>query len=447
MDTNAAIAFVRFGLGRRPDDPVPSDPHAWLLGQLQGPDPLPLAGKLTTSDALGLATRAMDETHQAERDGRGTGGQPKLPQDMEGAQAVRRAARQEVQDLLCNALVTQAPFRERLVWFWANHFSVATRNRIITATAGPYVREAIRPHVTGNFRDMLLAVMRHPAMLEYLDQAKSSGPDSMSGMAHKQGLNENLARECLELHTVTPASGYTQADVTAFARVLTGWAVERKSEPRGFVFRDNRHEPGEQVVMGRTWPDGEAGGVALLTWLADHPATHRHLAEKLVRHFVSDDPPPGQVRIIEAVLRDTHGDLGAASAALVTLQGAWTPLTKLRSPQDYVIATLRAVGTVPAAVPALPQAVSGLGQGVFQAPFPIGWPDRASDWANPEAMLQRVDFAYGVAGRSAALDPMQLAETSLGPLLRQETMAQLRAAGSRRDALTLLMTAPEFQRR
>ena len=447
MDTNAAVAFVRFGLGRRLDEQVPDDPKGWLLGQLRAPDPLPLAGATSTSDALGLATRAITETHQAEREGRGKGEQPKLPQDMEGARAVRHMANKDVQDLLSNALVTQAPFRERLVWFWANHFTVATRNRIITATAGAYVREAIRPHVTGNFRDMLLAVMRHPAMLEYLDQAKSSGPDSMAGMARKQGLNENLARECLELHTVTPASGYTQADVTAFARVLTGWSVEIKTEPRGFVFRSNRHEPGQQVVMGRTWPDGEEGGVALLTWLADHPATHRHLAEKLARHFVSDDPPPAQIRVIEGVLRDTRGDLGAVSAALVSLPGAWTPLTKLRSPQDYVIATLRAAGASPSAVPLLAQAVSGLGQGVFQAPFPIGWPDRATDWANPEAMLQRVDFAYGVAGHSASLDPMQVAETCLGPLLRQETAAQLRAAGSRRDALTLLMTSPEFQRR
>lgn len=447
MNTNAAVAFTRFGFGRRPGEISPADPSSWLLGQLRAPDPMLAAGQPTTAECLAIVARAKAEFRDATVQGRGKGGEPRTAGDKEGAQAVKEAARQEIHALLGNALMTEAPFRERLVWFWANHFTVRAHGLILAACAGPYVREAIRPYVTGNFRDMLLAVMRHPAMLSYLDQARSTGPDSQVGMRRKEGLNENLARECLELHTVSPASGYTQADVTAFARVLTGWTVELRDEPRGFVYRPQRHEPGEQMVMGHSWPDGEEGGVALLNWLADHPATHRHLAEKLVRHFVADDPPPAQVRAIEIVLRDTHGDLYAASEALIGLQGAWVPLAKLRSPQDYVIATLRASGATPQTVPNLEGMVAGLGQPVFQAPFPIGWPDRAADWSNAEAMLQRVDFAYGLAGRAAALDPMQVAETCLGPLLRGETLAQLRAAGSRRDALTLLMSSPEFQRR
>ena len=163
---------------------------------------------------------------------------------------------------------------------------------------------------------MLLAVMRHPAMLLYLDNVGSVGPDSPAGQRGKRGLNENLARECLELHTVSPAAGYTQADVTNFARVLTGWSIDLPADPPGFRFRPFAHEPGEQIVMGRRFPPGEEGGVAALHFLADHPATHRFLATKLVRHFVADDPPEDAVRRIEGVLRDSDGDLGAAAAAL-----------------------------------------------------------------------------------------------------------------------------------
>jgi uncharacterized protein (DUF1800 family) len=443
MDQASAQAAARFGFGRRPDDPVPADPQSWLRAQLGRDDPTAPVGRPTTGDRLAILARVIE----AARAQKQAGAAAVDMQDNPDVHLLREGFRQETHDILGDALMTQAPFRERLVWFWANHFTVAARDRIILAVAGPYIREAIRPHVTGNFRDMLLAVMRHPAMLAYLDQMRSAGPSSQAGIAHKAGLNENLARECLELHTVTPASFYTQADVTAFAKVLTGWSVALKEAPLGFRYRERAHEPGEQVVMGRRWPDGEEGGIALLTWLANHPSTHRHLAEKLVRHFVTDEPPPDQVRIIEGVLRDTNGDLGTASAALITLPGAWSPLTKLRAPQDYVVAALRATGAHPDTVPNLAGFAGGLGQPVLQAPFPIGWPDRAADWANPEAMLQRVDFAYGLAGRNASLDPMQLGQATLGPLLGQDTMAQLRAAGSRRDALTLLIASPEFQRR
>ena len=237
----------------------------------------------------------------------------------------------------------QAPFRERLVWFWTNHFTDLAAPRRVRGAGGAFVEEAIRPHVTGRFADMLLAVMRHPAMLLYLDNVCSAGPDSPAGQRGKRGLNENLARECLELHTVSPAAGYTQADVTNFARVLTGWSIDLQRDPPGFRFRPFAHEPGEQIVMGRRFPPGEEGGVAALRFLAAHPATHRFLATKLVRHFVADDPPEDAVRRIAGVLRDSDGDLGAAAAAVTTLEAAWQPLTKLRTPLDYVVATLRAL--------------------------------------------------------------------------------------------------------
>ncbi len=358
----------------------------------------------------------------------------------------RALFRAEAAALMDGALRSDAPFRERLVLFWANHFTVSLRQGQCAPLVGAFVREAIRPHVTGRFADMLLAVLRHPAMLIYLDNAGSVGPHSRAGLRGGRGLNENLARECLELHTVSPAAGYTQADVTAFAAVLTGWSVARREEPVGFRFRPGAHEPGEKTVLGTRVPEGEAGGVALLRVLAAHPATHRHLAGKLARHLVADDPAPADVRRIEAALRDTGGDLGAAALAATRCPAAWTPGTKLRSPQDYVLACLRALDLPGDARTDPVRAVGALGQPLWNAPFPIGWPDRAADWAGPEALLRRVDWAYGLAGRAGTLDPLDVAGR-MGPLLAPDTLEAMRHAGSRRDALTLLLAGPGFQRR
>ena len=429
MDNHAAQALIRFGLGRRGGEPLPADPAGWLRGQLQGAD----GGPPGPSAADGFAAVVRDR--EAKREG-------------EGAGLVRALFKAEMDALVGHALTTATPFRERLVRFWANHFTVSVRGGRTPALGGDYVRSAIRPHVTGRFGDMLLAVMRHPAMLLYLDNAGSFGPGSPGGIRQGKGLNENLARECLELHTLSPAASYTQADVTAFARVLTGWSVANgEREPAGFVFRPGMHEPGQQMVMGRSLPEGEAGGVAALAFLADHPATHRHLATKLVQHFVADAPPPAAVRRVEGVLRDTRGDLGQAAAALVSLPEAWQPLAKLRMPQDYVLAALRAADLPEDKRPDAAAIMRGLGQPLFGAPFPIGWTDRAADWSGPEAMMRRVDWAYGVSGRLAAADPVALADSALGPLLTPATAAAMQHAGSRRDALTLLFTSPEFQRR
>jgi len=420
--------LVRFGLGRRGDEALPGDAASWLTAQLRQPD----AGAPVASTTQGLEALRSDR-------------ELKPPPEQRRSRAVFQADQRAA---LEHALVTTSPFRERLVWFWSNHFTVAARGGA-APVLGAFVAEAIRPHVTGRFEDMLLAVMHHPAMLIYLNNVQSIGPDSPAGERSHRGLNENLARECLELHTVSPASGYTQADVTSFARVLTGWSINLRSDPPGFRYRPFAHEPGPQVVMGRRFPPGEEGGEAVLRYLANHPATHRFLAAKLVRHFVADDPQPESVRRIEAVMRDTRGDLGAAAAALVSLADAWQPGAKLRTPQDYVIAGLRALDVGEGMN--LPGMLGGLGQPFWNAPQPNGWPDQASEWAAPEAMMRRIDWAYGVAGRAAAVpgqrDVAALAEANLGPLLHDDTLAAIHRAGSRREAITLLLAAPEFQRR
>jgi len=428
MDTLTAQALVRFGLGRRSAEPLPSDPAAWLLSQLRQPDPTRFDDPPTTAKGL-AALREDRET------------KPPPGESRVGALFKAQATAQ-----LANAVTTPAPFRERLVWFWTNHFVISRRQGQCAAVASAFVEEAIRPHVTGRFADMVLAVMRHPAMLLYLDNAGSFGPDSPIGQKTHRGLNENLARECMELHTVSPLAGYSQADVTSFAKILTGWSVDLKAEPPGFVYRPLAHEPGVQTVLQEPFPADEAGGVAALHFLANHPATHRFLATKLVRHFVADDPPPDAVRTIEAVLRDTKGNLGAASAALVKLDAAWVPSTKLRTPMDFVIASVRSLDMPPEQIPML-GILGGLGQPLWTAPAPNGWPDRAADWAAPEAMLRRIDWASGFAGRVGDRDVVEVADNTLGPLLRPETREAIRRAGSRRDAMTLLLTSPEFQRR
>ena len=427
MDVSPTIAAIRFGLGATPDQATPADPAQALRQQLAAPMPGP----------DGPGTAEAFTALKLDREDR-------LP---DGPSRARQIYQAEVRALLSHAIATATPFHERLVLFWANHFTVSIRRGEVEPLAGAYVRDAIRPHVTGRFADMLLAVMRHPAMLLYLDNAQSVGPRSQAGLRRNRGLNENLARECLELHTVSPAAGYTQADVTAFAGVLTGWSVERQQEPVGFRFRPNVHEPGAKTVMGCSIPEGEQGGEQALRWLAAHPATHRHLATKLVRHFVSDDPPPEAVRAIEAVLRDTQGDLGAAALALTRLPQAWQTLTKLRSPHDYIVAALRAAPVTGKGAPDPQALVTGLGQSSFNAPFPIGWPDTAADWAGPEALLRRIDWAYGFANRATLPEPMVLAQTALGPLLSPATAKEIGRAGSRRDAITLLLASPEFNRR
>ena len=429
MTARALHALNRFGLGRRASEPVPADPQAWLADQLDGPDP-----------ALALPATPLAEALVAWRED--------LKRNSDEIRASRLIMRDDSATALDYAIGTDHPFRERLVWFWANHFTVSLRRGGVVAVANAYLRDAIRPHVTGRFVDMLGAVVRHPAMLFYLDNSTSIGPDSAAAkLRGRGGLNENLARECLELHTVTPAAGYTQADVTAFATLLTGWSVALQRNPPRALFRPLAHQPGSKTVMGQTYPRGAAALKAALGWLARHPATCRNLATKLVRHFVADDPPPAAVARIAAVLAATEGDLRQAALALIELPQAWQPLTKLRSPADQVLAVMRAMDLPTARRPPVRQAMAALGQPFMAAPLPNGWPDTAADWAGPEAMMRRIDWAHSMAARGGGLDPAEVAENALGPLLGTATRREVMRAGSRREALTLLFTSPEFMRR
>ncbi len=430
MMTSPMHAMVRFGLGRRGAETLPADPIAWLRAQLTDPDPAmagPISSVLAALDAIRL-----------DREFKPMEGQP-------SRQLLLWKA--DVPIAMRTLAETDAPFRERLVWLWANHFTVSVRNGGVRALVLPYVQEAIRPHATGRFADMLAAVMRHPAMLWYLDNQESAGPDSPAGIRGHRGLNENLARECLELHTIGVDAGYTQSDVTEFAKVLTGWSVDMGIARPGYAFMPERHQPGTKTVMGMSFPEGEAGGQAALTWLGNHPATFRRVAERLLRHFVADAPAPADVARIADVLRRTHGDLKAATLAVLDLPAAWQPLTKLRAPADYVVAAVRALDLPEPDRPDMLGLMGHFGQPFMAAPLPNGWPDTAADWADGEMLLRRADWAVGIAGKHADRDPIALTDASLGPLLGAASRRAIEHAASRRDAVALALAAPEFQRR
>lgn len=447
------IAVTRFGLGARPGelDAASADPRGWLDRQIA-------LAPFVPNEFAGLPTSAAQVKRISDaRQNFRRSSDKKAARDALNAlrKSFRKEFRAEVNARTHAAVATDVPFRERLVHFWSNHFTVSATKPMIAGVVGAYEREAIRPHVTGRFADMLKAVVRHPAMLLYLDNAQSIGPNSRVGRRRKRGLNENLAREILELHSLGVEGGYTQADVIELAKILTGWTMvrpagrNRLSSDGRFVFLAPIHEPGAKTLLGTRIPEsGEQEGVQALELLARHPSTARFVATKLVRHFVSDDPPADAVRKIAEVFRETDGDLAAVARAMVRLDAVWTePLPKIRTPNDLVIAAYRAAGT-DAMKGKLAAGLHVLGQTPFSAPSPAGWKDTAAAWMSPEALMGRIDWLNAYAARSAgATDALAVADGTVGPLVPPSTRQAITRAPSNRDALALLFASPEFQRR
>ena len=346
------------------------------------------------------------------------------------------------------AIGAEIGFVERLVWFWSNHFCISADK--IISMAGAYEREAIRPHVLGRFADMLLAVEGHPAMLFYLDNTTSMGANSVAGVNRDKGLNENLAREILELHTLGVRTGYSQADVTRFANVLTGWTWIGLGEPSHggeFIFVKRLHEPGEQIVLDKHYPDtGVEQGRAVLADLARHPATAKHVAQKFARHFVADEPPPSLVAKIEKSFNDTEGNLKELAKTLVNADESWTPQrTKLKRPSEWITGALRLTGT-PWAIGRLMGGQTLMGEPLWRPPAPNGYPDYESAWI--DGLAQRLDIANEFGSRlPGSTDPLALLDSGLGPLASAETRNTIARAESRAQALALLFMAPEFLRR
>src|SRR5262245_23837513 len=501
----AALALHRFGLGPRAGSVAAfaSDPRAALLAELDRAGAGRIAGAdlLTSGEAARAAfafQQAQRAARQAERAAQAGGAQsggaaspemkpaeqagtppPAQPPRNPGPGVPQQIYLAEAKARFDAALGAEIGFVERLVWFWSNHFCVSADKGNVRQVCGAYEREAIRAHVLGRFGDVLLAAESHPAMLVYLDNARSIGPDSIAGLRQKRGLNENLAREILELHTLGVRSVYTQEDVTRFANVITGWtrvpfrqdaalaseasgqrgnsmvrAPDTRPEPdssaRGgeFEFNARMHQPGSQSVIGRIYPDaGVEQGRAVLAALARHPATAQHVATKLARHFVADEPPPALVERLSKRFLATQGDLKAVSKELVTAPEAWeAPRAKLKRPGEWIIGTLRAVGVTPPEIGPTMQAHNLLGEPLWRPSAPKGFPDESAPWL--DGLAQRLDIANQFARRAGGeADPREVFEEALAPLASTDTRQAITRAESRPQALALLFMAPEFQRR
>jgi uncharacterized protein (DUF1800 family) len=471
----AALALHRFGLGPRAGSiaAVASDPRGALLAELDRAG----AGRIGNADLLtsGTAARVAFAYQQAQRAARqaeraaqqanppSSGGSPEMkdqaatppapaPMRNPGPGVPQQIYLSEAKARIDAALDAEIGFVERLVWFWSNHFCVSADKGNVRQICGAYEREAIRANVLGRFSDMLLAVESHPAMLIYLDNARSIGPDSLAGLRQKRGLNENLAREILELHTLGVRTVYTQEDVTRFANVITGWTfVPFRQDPvRGgeFEFNARMHQPGAQTVIGRSYPDaGSQQGRAVLAALARHPATANHVAAKLARHFIADEPPPALVERLAKRFLATQGDLKEMAKALVVAPEAWeAPRAKLKRPGEWVVGMLRAAGVAPPDIGPVMQAHNLLGEPLWRPPAPNGFADESAPWL--DGLTQRLDIANQFARRlGAEADPRDVFEQALAPLASTETRQTILRAESRPQALALLFMAPEFQRR
>ena len=453
---SAHIAANRFGLGARPGDleEIGSDGPDWLTDQLSSRQSSQISGEgLRTSKDNVLETfEKLQERRQGSRDRDNKTKKQNRKRDsmMERVGAYRA----EVEARTRHAIVTAQPFRERLVQFWSNHFTVSMTKPQVANIAGSYEREAIRPHVTGRFAELLTAVVQHPAMLIYLDNLRSAGPKSAAGKRRDLGLNENLAREILELHTLGVNGGYTQNDVAAFAASLTGWTVPVRArfggEPGTFYFQRFMHEPGRKAVLGKSYTEqGVEQGEAILRDLAAHPETAKFVATKLARHFIADDPPPQMIERISETFLETDGDLEAVATSLIMSPEAWrTPLAKFKSPNEFLISTLRSLGADGTASDNLLPSFTLLGQRPFGAPSPAGWPDREEDWTGPDAIKKRLEWATALTERIPILQsPSAVAASALGGSLSGRTAIAVERAASDAQGLVLFLMSPEFQRR
>lgn len=484
-----AIALNRFGLGARPDEPPPPDPRSWLLGQFDRFEPRPPAIAALPSRRE-VAGDLADYVAQVRMENRGRRGQERMParpaampmagedrgEFAELPESARRYLRRGIREhymamnsaRLDSALTSRAPFLERLAHFWANHFAVSADKLPVIGMAGLLEFEAIRPNLLGRFADMLVAVEQHPAMLIYLDQAQSVGPDSRGASLagrfgrQKPGLNENLAREILELHTLGVNGGYGQADVTELARAMTGWTVSGLARGRGarligssgetgsFHFAEVIHQPGERTILGRRYAQsGLAQARAVLLDLAAHPSTARNVATKLARHFAGDQPPPALVERLSQVFLRSGGDLPALYRALLDSPEAWTDQpAKFKTPWEWSVSTLRAVGSTHIEPDVAAGLLNQLGQPTWRPGSPAGWDDIASSWAGPDALVRRVEAAERIAARApSTADPRALAERVLPGALGDSTRTAIARAESPQQGLALLLVSPEFLRR
>ncbi|GGY55679.1 DUF1800 domain-containing protein [Parvularcula lutaonensis] len=455
MTSKAAfIAAHRFGLGPRPGElkTIAKDPQGWVAAQI-GPVPLPKSferfpssEEITTK--LSLSGQETRKTFKQE---------------------LRKQQRAEDLETMRVKVTTNRPFAERMVAFWANHFSVTAGRAMTKDLVHAYEREAIRPYVFGSFNELAFSAITHPGMVEYLDNGNSFGPNSPIGKRRKAKINENLARETLELYTLGVNGGYTQEDVEELAKILTGWGLMSPQMARvknrfADKFPNQEfsrrigygeyfplvHEPGPKTVLGKTYEEeGPQELRRVVDDLAAHPSTATFIATKLCRHFVDDNPPLIAVNKIANVFMQTNGDLAQVSLALVQLEEAWLePLPKAKSPHDFAVATFRALQADNAEAPILLPGMNIMGQKLHSAPSPQGWPDEETAWFNPASLMRRIEWSRQISKKlGKGWNPRNVLEQTIGPVASEEIRQVVRGAPSSTDAIAFVLASREFQRR
>lgn len=460
-----AIAHNRLGLGARPGDlrdPSASDRSA-LTDQVSRAASFLLDDKNLPSStkAGGVLANYVNLRRGQKTASAGVMSMTPEQQMQAAAGPVKELIRFSVPDVVArtrHAASTPNGFAERLVLFWSNHFTVGATKAITIPYAGVFEREAIRANLTGSFADLLIASTRHPGMMIYLDQVQSIGPNSVIGQRRSAGLNENLAREILELHTVGVHAGYSQADVTEFARALTGSLIANDriaqfapdAKLGQFAFVEAAHEPGQRTILGKKYAEAGSGqSLAILRDLAKHPATAKHIATKLARHFCADVPPTELVSHLETTFLKTEGDLPSLHRAIVENPAIWSAdMRKFKSPNEFLISTYRAAGVPELDPRALAASYTALGQLPFRAPSPAGWPDDASNWSGADSVMKRLEWTQSFVSQHV-IDkrPVDIAEAALGASLSSRTREAVKLAQTPVEGVVLALMSPEFQRR
>lgn len=417
------------------------DPEEWVERELEaarGADP-DLERRLRAFDSRGFDPESflsdIDFPYAMGGAGAAGDGQRRAVRREVGART-REVSREMAGVRVVRAVHGGRGLAEVMIDFWANHFSVFARKGLVGGLLPPYQRDVIERHALGRFEDLLLAVARSPAMLVYLDNWISTSARPRGG-GRRGGINENYARELLELHTVGADGGYAQRDVIEVARVLTGWTLESPRRPV-FRFRPGAHDRGPKRVMGEPVPGGGVReGEALLVRLARHPSTARHVARKLVRRFVDDAPPPALVERAARRFLDSGGDIPAVlRTVLLSPELADGERRKLKTPLRFVASALRATGGETDGGPPILLALGRLGEVPFFARVPAGYPETAAHWADPGAMLERMTVSFALSRR-------RLRGTRLG----DETLVPLDSLGGvpRAERMAVALAAPEFQ--
>jgi len=428
------IAANRFGLGAHPNElkNASSDPVAYVMSQIA---PISLN---TTDSSLSIALTLQRLRKDSSEESKNK------------ARKFRQATyRQLSVGTLNSAIASSQPFMWRMLDFFSNHFSVTAQGPYLIPLSPTLEREAIAPNLLGKFSDMLLSVSRHPVMLSYLNNEKSFGKNSPLGKKGK-GLNENLAREILELHTLGVNGGYTQSDVIALANGISGWGIQapEKAEEGLFYFRKAGHEPTAQTLLGHSFnQEDEEQGEAMLRYIAALPATAKFISRKLVQHVVSDTPSPTLIKHVEKTWLDTDGDLKSVYHALVTHPHAWfDKLEKFKTPREFLISTCRGLGLSLLKEGFAMRSLIEMGQAPFKAGSPAGYEDSEDFWNSGYGLFARANWLSSLR-ISREIEIPELAGKLLGSMLSEHTRKLVSRAESRERAFALLFMSPEFMRR